>query len=207
MAELALGEIIKTKRKERNLTQEEVAGALGVSKAAVSKWENCDSYPDVLLLPRIAEFFDVTMDELFGFSPKGKPPKIVNKYIFGLSLDDIEDRSIFDHSAVAKCEFVKSARREEKENKSEWEVRVELHSAEEDFPKKMQKSLKPGVLIDGMSYRYADGRIIEDDKPNKCYVCKDKIWEYQIPNLKYVRQMIKEQIEMGLIEDDSEEGE
>jgi|GEM_PF-780960 len=205
MAGLALGEIIKTKRKERDLTQEEVAEAMGVSKAAVSKWENCDSYPDVTLLPQIAEFFDITMDELFGYSPKGKPPKIVNKYIFGLSLDAIEDRSIFDHSIVAKCEFVKSERREGKEMKTGWEVRVELHSTEEDFPQKLQKCMKQGALIDGGSYRSLDGRIVEDDKPNKCYVCREKIWEYRTPSFKYVRQMIKEQVEMGLIEDDDEE--
>ncbi|MBP5245813.1 MAG: helix-turn-helix transcriptional regulator [Clostridia bacterium] len=205
MAGLALGEIIKTKRKERDLTQEEVAEAMGVSKAAVSKWENCDSYPDVTLLPQIAEFFEITIDELFGYSPKGKPPKIVNKYIFGLSLDAIEDRSIFDYSAVAKCEFVKSERREGKEIKSGWEVRVELHSTEEDFPQKLQKCLKPGELIDGMAYRYLNGRIVEDDKPNKYYVCREKIWEYRIPSHKYVRQMLKEQVEMGLIEDNGEE--
>lgn len=205
MARLELGEIIKTKRKERDLTQEKVADELGVSKAAVSKWENGDSYPDVTLLPQIAELFDITMDELFGYSPKGKPPKIVNKFIFGLSLDAIEDWSIFDYSAVAKCEFVKSERREGKEIKSGWEVRVELHSTEEDFPQKLQKCLKPGELIAGMAYRYLNGRIVEDDKPNKYYVCREKIWEYRIPNLKYVRQMLKEQVEMGLIEDNGEE--
>jgi transcriptional regulator with XRE-family HTH domain len=48
------------------MTQEELAGALGVSPQSVSNWERGDCYPDTELMPRIATYFDVTMDELFG---------------------------------------------------------------------------------------------------------------------------------------------
>ena len=51
MSDLKIGEKIKSKRRERDLTQEELANILGVSKAAVSKWENEESYPDITLLP------------------------------------------------------------------------------------------------------------------------------------------------------------
>ena len=44
---IKIGEIIKAKRKEQDLTQEELASRLGVSKAAVSKWENAECYPDI----------------------------------------------------------------------------------------------------------------------------------------------------------------
>lgn len=61
-----IGSIVAELRKERRLTQEQLAKALGVSIAAVSKWE-CDiSYPDITLLPSIATFFDVSIDTLFG---------------------------------------------------------------------------------------------------------------------------------------------
>ena len=62
--------------------------------------------------------------------------------------------------------------------------------------------IKPGVLIDGYSVRLADGKIIDDDKPNKHYVCSEKVWEYKIGNHKYLRSMLKEQVDMGLIEED-----
>ena len=68
MSNLKIGEKIKAKRRERELTQEELAAILGVSKAAVSKWENGESYPDVEMLPQIAQLFHQSMDALVDFS-------------------------------------------------------------------------------------------------------------------------------------------
>ena len=90
MSGLKIGEKIKAKRRERDLTQEELAKILGVSKAAVSKWENKESYPDITLLPQIAQLFHITMDELFNYTLEYKPLVIVNEYHFGLSLDDFD---------------------------------------------------------------------------------------------------------------------
>lgn len=59
-----LGEKLASLRKEKGMTQEAVAEKLGVSGQAVSKWENGNSYPDITMLPAIAELFDVTIDEL-----------------------------------------------------------------------------------------------------------------------------------------------
>lgn len=57
---------LKRLRKERDLTQDELAGFLGVSFQAISKWECGDGYPDITFLPVLANFFDVTIDELIG---------------------------------------------------------------------------------------------------------------------------------------------
>jgi transcriptional regulator with XRE-family HTH domain len=70
MATVRIGTIIATKRKEKGITQEELANHLGVSKPAVSKWESGQSYPDILLLPILASFFDITVDELIGYEPQ-----------------------------------------------------------------------------------------------------------------------------------------
>lgn len=48
------GEIIRSRRKEQNLTQDQLAEYLGVSAAAVSKWENDSTYPDITLLAPLA---------------------------------------------------------------------------------------------------------------------------------------------------------
>ena len=82
MSNLKIGEKIKAKRRERNLTQEELANILGVTKAAVSKWENAESFPDITMLPQIAQLFHITMDELFDYTLEYKPAKIVNQYRF-----------------------------------------------------------------------------------------------------------------------------
>ncbi|MDE7261760.1 MAG: helix-turn-helix domain-containing protein, partial [Oscillospiraceae bacterium] len=60
-----IGEQITKYRKERNLTQEELGRAVGVSTQAVSRWENGGA-PDVALLPAIADKLGVTIDALFG---------------------------------------------------------------------------------------------------------------------------------------------
>ena len=55
-------------RREKGYTQEKLAEMLGVTTAAVSKWECGNSYPDITLLPQIAEIFDVSLDYLFDYS-------------------------------------------------------------------------------------------------------------------------------------------
>ncbi len=54
-------------RKEKGYTQEKLAEMLGVTTAAVSKWECGNSYPDITLLPQLAEIFDVSLDYLFDY--------------------------------------------------------------------------------------------------------------------------------------------
>ena len=61
-----LGSKILELRRQQNTTQEELAAALGVTAAAVSKWENNYTLPDVLMLSALADYFAVTTDELLG---------------------------------------------------------------------------------------------------------------------------------------------
>ena len=70
MCELNYGEVLCRKivelRKSSGLTQEQLADKLGITFQAVSKWENSQSCPDIILLPKLAEIFNITIDELFG---------------------------------------------------------------------------------------------------------------------------------------------
>lgn len=59
-----IGNNIAALRKQKGITQEELANELGVSAQAVSKWENNSSCPDVSLLTDIADYFGVTVDTL-----------------------------------------------------------------------------------------------------------------------------------------------
>ena len=67
---------IKSLRKSRNITQEQLAGYLDVSPQAVSRWETGASCPDIALLPQIAEFFGITTDELLGVNEAEKRREI-----------------------------------------------------------------------------------------------------------------------------------
>ena len=64
-ATVNIGRTIARERRRAGVTQEALADHLGVSKAAVSKWELGQNLPDVSLLPRIAAYFSLTLDELF----------------------------------------------------------------------------------------------------------------------------------------------
>lgn len=67
-------------RHERKITQEQLADFLGVTKASVSKWETKQNMPDVVLLPRMASFFDVSVDELLGYAPQLSKEQIQKIY-------------------------------------------------------------------------------------------------------------------------------
>lgn len=63
-----IGNKIKILRKQRGITQEQLADSIGVSFQAVSKWENNIALPDITLAPILASYFGVSMDELFDFN-------------------------------------------------------------------------------------------------------------------------------------------
>lgn len=67
MITIKISEQIAFLRKQKGLTQEELAGELGVTNQAVSKWESAQCCPDIQLLPDIAKIFDVSVDELLGY--------------------------------------------------------------------------------------------------------------------------------------------
>ena len=68
MSKLSLSDTLVSLRTAHRLTQEEVASHLGITKAAVSKWECGQSMPDISMLPLIVELYGVSIDELFGRS-------------------------------------------------------------------------------------------------------------------------------------------
>lgn len=70
---MTIGNIIADLRKEKNMTQEALANALGVTNQAVSKWESDQSCPDIALLPTLADLFGVSIDYLFGRTGQAVP--------------------------------------------------------------------------------------------------------------------------------------
>ena len=78
-----LGKRIMALRKAAGMTQEQVAERLGVSPQAVSKWENDVSCPDVTMIPRIAQLFNVSTDELLGLKASTVRPADTSSYSHG----------------------------------------------------------------------------------------------------------------------------
>ena len=67
MTTININEQIAFLRKQKGLTQENLATVLGVTNQAVSKWESGQCYPDIQFLPDMARLFEVTIDELLGY--------------------------------------------------------------------------------------------------------------------------------------------
>lgn len=73
-----IGEKIKCYRKKKKITQEQLAKYLGVSGQAVSKWENGMSNPEIYIIPKIAIFFGIRIEELFDFTYDENMERIEN---------------------------------------------------------------------------------------------------------------------------------
>ncbi len=72
MKKQTMGEMIATLRKENNMTQLQLAEKMGVTDKAVSKWERDLSCPDIDSIPRLAEIFGISVDELMQVKERGK---------------------------------------------------------------------------------------------------------------------------------------
>lgn len=99
MTEIRIGDNIFRLRKQAKITQEELASFLNLTKASVSKWETGQSLPDLLLLPQIAAFFDVTVDQLIGYEPQLSEQQI-RKIYQELSGDFVK---LSFNEAIEKC--------------------------------------------------------------------------------------------------------
>ena len=80
MKEINISKVIVHKRKEKGITQDALADHVGVTKASVSKWETGQSYPDITLLPKLATFFNISIDDLIGYLPQLEKDEIRRTY-------------------------------------------------------------------------------------------------------------------------------
>ena len=109
---IKIGTVIKNLRTENNITQDTLATAIGVTPQAISRWEAEGGYPDIELLPLIADFFSVTTDELLGYKTSEREKRLA-EYKTEMSrlseVGTIEERIDFARLALSKypsdCEF------------------------------------------------------------------------------------------------------
>ena len=102
---IKIGAIIKRLRTENNITQDTLATAIGVTPQAISRWESEGGYPDIELLPALADFFSVSTDELLGYKLSQREEEIasIKKEISRLAeIGTIEERIAFARNAIAR---------------------------------------------------------------------------------------------------------
>lgn len=123
---IKIGEKIRQLRKRDGRKQEDLAGALGVSPQAVSRWEANGGYPDMELIPAIANYFNISIDELFGYSKdrQEKLKSILNK----------AEQALSGQEDMTECIGM-------------------LRSAAEEFPSEPQVLVKLGYALNRQGWR------------------------------------------------------
>ena len=91
---MEIGKEIRRLREDRGITQEALADALNVTAQSVSKWERGTSMPDIQMLPQIAVYFGVSIDQLFAMAPSQQMERMENRiYSQGL-ISEAEERQL-----------------------------------------------------------------------------------------------------------------
>lgn len=125
-----MNERIRQLRTDKGVTQQELADALGITQQAVGRWERGLATPDSSTLPRIADYFGVTVDELLGRDTKPAPivekkpkdlKKILEQHEIMFDGVPIDDEAKEDILHIVEFELYKRAKamnkRKPKENK------------------------------------------------------------------------------------------
>ncbi len=117
---LKIGENIRTFRKKNDLTQEMLADRLGVTYQSISRWENGATYPDLELIPAIAETLAVTVDDLLGM------PQIEKEKRAEETFDELRRECMkHDYDADKIVELLRYIRRNYIKSDSAWRPWVE----------------------------------------------------------------------------------
>ena len=117
---IKIGEKIKQLRQRDGRKQEDLANALGVSPQAISRWEANGGYPDMELIPAIANYFNISIDELFGYS-KDRQEKLK-------SILEKAEKAINEQGDMTECVEM-------------------LRAAAEEFPSEPQVLIKLGYAL------------------------------------------------------------
>ena len=83
---MTLGAYISQLRRQKGMTQLELAGKLGVTDKAVSKWERDLSCPDIATLPQLAQILGVTTDQLLQLKQGAAAPQLLRTILVGVAL-------------------------------------------------------------------------------------------------------------------------
>ena len=107
MDQRKIGFFIKEKRKEKKLTQDELAEKLGVTNRAISKWENGNCMPDSGIIPDLCKILGITINDLFHGKVIDKKDD-VEKYLLEIyKQKEVSDRKLLNFEIVVSAFFPK----------------------------------------------------------------------------------------------------
>lgn len=155
---IKIGEKIKQLRQRDGRKQEDLANALGVSPQAISRWEVNGGYPDMEILPAIANYFHVSIDELFGYS-KDREEKLK-------TILDKAEKALNEQGDMTECVEM-------------------LRAAAEEFPSEPQVLIKLGYALSMHGWKKYGARSYTTDGSDYAhedtdYNSKNEFWQEEV---------------------------
>jgi transcriptional regulator with XRE-family HTH domain len=161
--QLHIGGNLKRLRRERDLTQEELAAFLGVSFQAISKWERGEGYPDMETLPVIANYFGVTLDALVGMDALRDTAEAE-------ALLEQSYRNSSDGKRAENIELLREGVRRFPGNWEIWsELAVNLHAAKAEDEIKKRNLSEAIEIFERLLDRCTDSGVRNRATANLCY--------------------------------------
>lgn len=187
--QLLIGETIRCLRRQRNLTQEEMAAHLGISFQSISKWERGDGYPDITMLPALANYFGISVDRLLGMEEISKQAQY----------DHINTLWAQNNQSGKHIENVRLMRQALKDDPNDALLLVQLSTSLEKLegtPEEKAAFLRESIALQEQILRYGeDSEIRGATMFNICFAYwkngeKDKALEQakKLPNLYKARE-------------------
>lgn len=180
---MTIGEKIKLFRKQNNITQEQLAVSLNISCQAISKWENNTSFPDISLIIPIANFFGVSIDNLFDFNNSIKiediektEKKIIKLFkdgkmdeVINLRRDMVKKypRDYFCLTNLAQALFFKTTKYRDKDKLSDDEIKEYLDEAIVLFNKVLDEDINVNnraIAIEDLVLIYTSDSLLKNEE-------------------------------------------
>lgn len=175
--QIVIGENIRALRRRDERRQEDLAAALGVTAQAVSRWETNTVYPDISVIPAIANYFHVTIDELFGYNNDR------DKRIAALIAEAEKATSDGGDGDLAQCAEM-------------------LKSAVEEFPSEPKLFMNLGFVLFQLGCRRHGARMYTKDGSDYAY--EDIEYNSQNPYWLEAHTALERALELGLDADNRE---
>jgi len=166
---LLIGEKLKSYRRKKNLTQEEIAAHLGISCQSISKWERSDGYPDITMLPALAKYFGITVDELLGVDELTAASRYdeINRIWF-----ETHQKAKEEHNDELHRQNIALMRDALKEYPNDPLLLVKLSSSLERLdgtPEEKKANLKESILLQEQILRGEDSEVRSATLYNICF--------------------------------------
>ena len=185
-------EQLKNNRLCMNLTQEKLAEMLCVTKATVSKWETNQGLPSLDTLPKLADIFSISIDELLDYHSSKEKTEIPPTYHVTLTETDLRYEEAYFFDRKSKISFLNYCLCSDENGATYHALHLNLDFKNPDVYAVIQKLMPDGDYIDSVEEH-------ENGETYHIWITKDELIRYKTGNREEERQAVKRLLQKGII--------